>query len=406
MKMKSLLAGALALALLAGCSGAADPDDLAYQAADMKRNSTIVTVDGGAVTAEEYLFWLMNAISTQKYMGNLSDDTAWEDTISVNGEELPTADALMQDALETAKLYRVIEDRAVKAGCSLTEEQEQEVNDTLANMTEQLGGEDVLQEWLEARCITMEGFLHLNRVYYLNENLRTKMEEDGDLTVTDEDLHNFVEEQGFYAAKHILLSTVDMEGTPEMREDGSYGYPKLDAETIAAKKAQAEDFLEQIRQADNPTATFDALMNQYSEDGRDPSTGELYAADGYTYIYSGQMVPEFENGALALEVGEVSEIVESDYGYHIIMRIPVDEEQARGDCTSEYKFSMLTQQWLEEAQVKTTKAYDNLDPKTFYDRLNQVVEARQAARASASPAPEEDSEGTESEQPQESSAAE
>ena len=66
MKKSRLIAGALALTLLAGCGAAADPDDMAYQAAELKRDSEIITVDGQAIPAEEYLFWLLMQIKNTK----------------------------------------------------------------------------------------------------------------------------------------------------------------------------------------------------------------------------------------------------------------------------------------------------------------------------------------------------
>ena len=74
MNWKPIVSGALALALMAGCAAPADPDDLAYQAADIKRDAQLLTVAGQAVTAETYLFWLLSAISQQQYYGNLSGD--------------------------------------------------------------------------------------------------------------------------------------------------------------------------------------------------------------------------------------------------------------------------------------------------------------------------------------------
>lgn len=376
MNWKPIVSGALALALMAGCAAPADPDDLAYQAADIKRDAQLLTVDGQAVTAETYLFWLLSAISQQQYYGNLSGDE-WEETITIGEESKPTVDVLKEDALETAKLYSVIESKATAAGVTLTEEQEQEVNDQLAQVAEQLGGEDQLQQWLDSRCITKEGFLALNRVYYLNENLRDQMTEAGELTVTDAEVEQFVEEQDIYAAKHILIST------RKIAADGQ-SYETMTDEEIAQAKALAEDLRQQLRDAGDSEEKFDELMKEYSEDGRDEN-GDLYMPDGYTYIYPGYMVTEFEMGALALEIGQISDPVESQFGYHIILRIPVDMDTAREDCNEDYKFSQLTQQWLDEAKVETTKAYDELDPKTFYDRLNEIVQARQAAAESAQP---------------------
>ena len=56
------------------------------------------------------------------------------------------------------------------------------------------------------------------------------------------------------------------------------------------------------------------------------------------------MVPQFEQGAQALELGGVSEPVQTDYGYHIILRIPVDQEELRGICNEDYKLSLMTQE--------------------------------------------------------------
>ena len=107
------------------------------------------------------------------------------------------------DAVETAKLYRVIETRSQEAGVTLTDEQESELSSEIDQLIENLGGEEAYQSYLEQLCISEEGFLRLNRVYFLNQGLLEKMTGDGEL----DDLDDFLEEQGTYAAKHILIST-------------------------------------------------------------------------------------------------------------------------------------------------------------------------------------------------------
>lgn len=391
MKKTGFLAGALALALLVGCSAGdsagsgdlvAEPDDMAFQAADIRRDSEIVTVDGQPITAERYLFWLANAIGTVKGYGQLADDAGWEETLD---DGMTVAEALKADALETAKLYRVVETKAAEYGVTLSPEQEQEIANQMAEAMEGMGGEEVFQARLDEMCISMDGFTAMNRVYYLNQGLKEKMEQSGELSVTQADVdqykESFVEENGIYAAKHILLAT------RRTNSDGSY--EEFTDEEKAAVLEQAQALRQQLKDAGDSEELFDELMNEFSEDGRDPD-GNLYAPDGYGLVYAGQMVPEFEQGALALEVGQVSELIETSYGYHIIMRIPVDQAQvdqiAEESCTTDKKLEELTAQWVEQAQVVTTTAYDELDPKAFFERLTKLSEARAAARESAQPA--------------------
>ena len=153
----------------------------------------------------------------------------------------------------------------------------------------------------------------------------------------------------------------------------------------AAVKAEADQLLAQIRTAADPLAEFDKVMNERSEDGRDENN-QLYAPDGYL-AYAGQMVPQLESAAKALAVGEISEPVETNYGYHIILRQDfTDEErqQLRDSMAAiypDYAMSKLNEQWVEEAKVEVKPAYEKLDPNSFYKNMVAFAEQWQEEKA-------------------------
>ena len=86
---------------------------------------------------------------------------------------------------------------------------------------------------------------------------------------------------------------------------------KVDAGDAAAKdaaRAKAADLLKQVKAGGD----FAALAQQHSQDGSAAGGGDL------GFFPRGQMVKAFEDTAFSLKPGEVSELVESEFGFHII----------------------------------------------------------------------------------------
>lgn len=132
------------------------------------------------------------------------------------------------------------------------------------------------------------------------------LEREMGIKITDDDLRKFYEDPNntpafeqpeMVRASHILLLTSD----PDTHQP-------LSTEQKAAKHKQMEDILKQAKAGTN----FAELAKKYSEDpGSKDNGGE------YTFP-KGKMVQQFEETAFSLKPGEISDIIETQFGYHII----------------------------------------------------------------------------------------
>ncbi|MGC2527194.1 MAG: peptidylprolyl isomerase, partial [Candidatus Acidiferrum sp.] len=132
--------------------------------------------------------------------------------------------------------------------------------------------------------------------------------------------------------QHILFLTVD----------------KPDAEVQEIKK-RAEDVLKQAKSG----ANFEDLAKKYSEDpGTKDKGGDL------GWIVQGQTVPEFEKVAFSLPKGSISDLVKTQYGFHIIKII--DKETAHTKSFDEVKDSIRAQLLPNEAEKQASDIADKL----------------------------------------------
>ena len=80
---------------------------------------------------------------------------------------------------------------------------------------------------------------------------------------------------------------------------------------------QAEAYLEQIRSG----VDFAYLAQQYSEDPQKKEGGLIGVVE------RGRMVPEFDEVVFDLKINEISDVVETGFGFHIIRRLPLEERR-------------------------------------------------------------------------------
>lgn len=122
---------------------------------------------------------------------------------------------------------------------------------------------------------------------------------------------------GEYKVRHILIQ-IDPKATDPAAAD-------------AAAKAKAEDIAKQLQAAPNDQALWNKLAK---EDSADPGSKDTGGELGYAS--HGQYVPEFENAVRALKVGQVSDPVRSQYGYHVI-QLEDKKDAAQTDIFKKYQ---------------------------------------------------------------------
>ena len=124
---------------------------------------------------------------------------------------------------------------------------------------------------------------------------------------------------------------------------------KTEGKDDAAVKKQAEDLLAQIKKG----ANFEELAKKNSQD-------EVSAAKGgdLDFFDKGRMVPEFDKAAFELPLGQMSDLVKSEFGYHIIK--VTDKRPATQKTLAEVRPQIEDQLKWEQAQTAAQKLADQV----------------------------------------------
>lgn len=156
-------------------------------------------------------------------------------------------------------------------------------------------------------------------------------------------------ENDYVRAKHVLIKFPQGEG-----EDGAVTEAQKDATFTTAK-----EITDRARAGED----FDALIKEY---GEDPG---MQANPGGYYFTKGDMLEAFETTTYALAEGEISEPVETIHGYHVILKLPLEDDAIK---SSEIYMSAVDQM-LNEELMGTAKDYQIIYTDKYEEKIAEYV---------------------------------
>jgi len=179
----------------------------------------------------------------------------------------------------------------------------------------------------------------LGKSQVLDSSYRKDLASNADKLIKDEDLEAYYNEHANdfeeVHARHILISTRPLTNTGEEADQKDQKDEKADKKPLSKEEARkkAQSILERVRKGEN----FVKLAEENSDEpGAKQSGGDL------GYFSHGQMVSAFDKAAFSMKTGEISDLVETEFGYHIIKvedhrNAPLDDQKTRRKITDAIK---------------------------------------------------------------------
>lgn len=383
-----ILAVSVCFALMSGCQSSklrSYSEDLAKESPSPEASQTskdytpcyeyydpdevMLTVNGIDVTWSELFYWYVYDVSNmENYYGEIED---WNAQCSFNTEKT-NREYVMDNALDTVKHYCAVESKAKELGVTLTDEDKATLKSNWENNVKNYGGGDEASfiEYLKKAYLTKDMYDHINEVSLLYDRMMKTLFGANGEKLSENEVIEKASDMGYVRVKNLLISTKDDTNA------------KLPDDKLAEKKTQAENLLKELRGITDKAALekrFDEMIKQYGGD-----SGTEYYAEGYTFIPgNGKMVEAFETASSNLSEYEVSDIVETDYGYHIILRLPLSATAAveygsdNSKKTLSYyvaqdMFSSETENWADESKVVYTKTYQDMDIAEVFSKATKT----------------------------------
>jgi len=259
------------------------------------------------------------------------------DRVSRQGQQIAGDQlvALKQDVLEGLIERELLFQASQKAGIQV---KDQTIDEQLAAIKKRFPNEAEFNTALSKMSLTEDEVkLQIARGLAIRELIEQQV--TSKIVITD------VETKAYYDANPQMFKQ------PEQVK-ASHILIKVDAAAAEPQKAEARKKIEMVQQKIKDGADFAELAKEYSEGPSNTRGGDL------GYFSHGQMVKPFEDAAFAMQTNEVSDIVETRFGYHIIKVYDKKPEQTLAYADVKDKLNQRMKQ--EKIEVEANQYIDQL----------------------------------------------
>jgi foldase protein PrsA len=306
-----------------------------------KEEEAVLTINDIKLTKEDFLYDIY-LVETE---GNSKDEfyrenygmSYWDTPYNEQGDTL--RDMAKDTVISRVTMYEILNDRAGKAGISLTEEEIKENEKAFDKLVMEFGTEELAAAGL-TRDIVLKAY---NRIT-LGDKYYTELIKDFNIDTDRISQGINPEDYREYKTECLYAPTVvrqDQDIIPIGKDDLKKNYAAL------------EDALENIWEG----LDFNAIIEEDTEDILTKYTRSFILSDNIPE-------PEYRDAAIQLENGEYSEIVTTNYGYYIIHMLDNNAsdryEQAveAAVMNEEYKhFEVLYEEWKAEYEITINSKY-------------------------------------------------
>lgn len=341
-----------------GTDASASPStlNLAGAYASLAPTTVMMTINGNDVTWDELFYYINYAIYDIQSQGDSISD--WSAVIT---DDMTYKDYVLESAANFALQYMALKYGAEQLKVTLTDDDKTAIQADWDQRVSDAGSEEAFIAQLQALYCSKDLYLELSGYSRLAQGCFASMYGTDGNKLTDEEVADNTAQDGYLMAKHILMLTT-------ITDESGNSTPLSDTEKAEVLK-KMENILSQLKGYTGADfdAFFDEQMNEFSED----KGGVSMFPDGYLF-QSADMVSAFSDAATALDIGKFSDIVESEFGYHIIYRLPLNYDvtpmaysnsgtYSLRYITAQNMFGAVADTWMNSLTAIYSDQYKSLD---------------------------------------------